>query len=375
MIQIAKKSLVKQVKDRTVEMINAQKLAPGDKIMSQNELAEIFKVAAPTVCRALNELTCEGILYRIKGKGTFVADTTVLKTQEPAPPPIDNGGFYSNMQYTIGIFPFENYYGHDYLMGLAEGLTAGLIKNQVNFKYINSFELEHKKMSLLEYMFQHQVDGLIMTSIGTQKERQYIEDVRQNGFSHVLINRTLPGSDSVVCDHYNGASQLFDLLIGMGHRRIAFVSARHANEPTCERRRAYYDVMLKHNLPTDECSNVEFTGEFDLSKNVEFLKQHPEITAVFVNGGALQNKLLETLANNGIKVPEQLSIVVFDEARAKPEFGIMTCAKQPLQMMGKTAVDVLMKKMKFNASGQINLIYPPEIIHGSSCKIISNLTK
>lgn len=350
-------------------MIDSQKLTAGDKIMSQNEFAAIFKIGAPTVCRALNELTCEGVLYRVKGKGTFVAEKSVFGLASAVTPA---GYANGNLQYTVGIYPFENYCGNNYLMGMAEGLTAGLIKNQVNCKYINRFELEHSKMSLLEYMFKHQIDGLIMTTMVGHAERRDIEEIRNNGFPHVLINRKIDGSDSVVCDHYAGTSELLNILIGMGHRKIAFIGYSTECEPVCTRRQAYRDVMLRNGLSAEERIVLDDSSDTGFnSRHIEFFKSNPGVSAVFVSLGSLQNKLLEALRENAINVPSQLSMVVFDEVRSKPEFGRITCAKQPLQAMGISAVDILVKKIRFHSPGQINLVYQAEIVHGDSCKVVS----
>ncbi|MEM2045415.1 MAG: GntR family transcriptional regulator [Candidatus Bathyarchaeia archaeon] len=48
--------------------------SPGDKVPSEHELAAIFNVSRGTARRALHELVLEGWLYKIQGKGTFVAN-------------------------------------------------------------------------------------------------------------------------------------------------------------------------------------------------------------------------------------------------------------------------------------------------------------
>ena len=47
---------------------------PGFKIPSENELSQIFSVSRMTVNKALRELTSEGVLVRVQGKGTYVAE-------------------------------------------------------------------------------------------------------------------------------------------------------------------------------------------------------------------------------------------------------------------------------------------------------------
>ena len=65
-----------QLKDRIIDDIAAGVLQPGDRVPSDNELAESAGVARMTANRALRELTDEGFVERITGSGTFVAEPT-----------------------------------------------------------------------------------------------------------------------------------------------------------------------------------------------------------------------------------------------------------------------------------------------------------
>jgi GntR family transcriptional regulator, histidine utilization repressor len=63
-----------QVKDWVVDRIGSGELRPDDRTPSENELVETLGVSRMTVNRALRELTAEGLLRRVQGLGTFVAD-------------------------------------------------------------------------------------------------------------------------------------------------------------------------------------------------------------------------------------------------------------------------------------------------------------
>ena len=62
-----------QLKEIIEEKITSGQLEPGDLLPSERELSDRYNISRPTIRQALQELVNEGLLYREKGKGTFVA--------------------------------------------------------------------------------------------------------------------------------------------------------------------------------------------------------------------------------------------------------------------------------------------------------------
>ncbi len=77
-----------QLKDLIIQRISTGELRPNDRVPSENELVEAQSVSRMTANRALRELTSEGYVNRIAGRGTFVSDfrsqSHVLKVQNIA---------------------------------------------------------------------------------------------------------------------------------------------------------------------------------------------------------------------------------------------------------------------------------------------------
>ncbi|MFK9093814.1 GntR family transcriptional regulator [Bacillus salipaludis] len=69
-----------KIKTYLLQEIKDGRYLPGDKILSENELKAKYGVSSSTVVKALTEMVYEGYLYRIQGKGTFVAKTKMNKT-------------------------------------------------------------------------------------------------------------------------------------------------------------------------------------------------------------------------------------------------------------------------------------------------------
>lgn len=88
------------VKEFIKQGIEQQRWKEHKRVPSENELVETCKVSRMTARRALDELTEEGILYRVQGRGTFVAPkklySPMLKIRNIAEEIIERGGNYSN---------------------------------------------------------------------------------------------------------------------------------------------------------------------------------------------------------------------------------------------------------------------------------------
>ncbi|MCP8617332.1 GntR family transcriptional regulator [Salirhabdus salicampi] len=69
-----------QIEENIKRLIHEQSLQPGDSIPSEREFSDMFNVSRMTVRQAIQNLVSEGLLYREKGKGTFIAHQ---KIQQP----------------------------------------------------------------------------------------------------------------------------------------------------------------------------------------------------------------------------------------------------------------------------------------------------
>ncbi|MEL7187430.1 MAG: UTRA domain-containing protein, partial [Pseudomonadota bacterium] len=71
---MTRKPRYQQLKDHIIERISSGDLQPDDRVPSENELVEAMSVSRMTANRALRELTNEGYVERVAGRGTFVSD-------------------------------------------------------------------------------------------------------------------------------------------------------------------------------------------------------------------------------------------------------------------------------------------------------------
>ena len=74
--------LYQQLRDILVDAIESGKWGPNEKIPSENNLSATYGLSRMTVRAVLTDLVKEGLLYRVQGKGTYVAEK--IRTLSPS---------------------------------------------------------------------------------------------------------------------------------------------------------------------------------------------------------------------------------------------------------------------------------------------------
>lgn len=82
-----------------VNSLHEGNICPGDRLPSENELSEKLKISPITIKRALDDLRRQGLLYRVQGKGTYVAD------QSKIPLPLSRLFSLTNLTLEKGMMP------------------------------------------------------------------------------------------------------------------------------------------------------------------------------------------------------------------------------------------------------------------------------
>jgi len=163
-------------------------------------------------------------------------------------------------------------------------------------------------------------------------------------FPLVVIDRYLRGveTDCVCSDNFEAARQATEHLLGLGHRRIAFVShAVHGTSSVEDRLQGYEaalavsgssggDLKLLTLRTLDERNKKDIRG---------FLEAHPEVTGIVGVNSGIGRQILEVLTELGRRVPEDVSLVLFDNQEPLPLYP--THIKQQEAQLAREAVQLL----------------------------------
>lgn len=204
--------------------------------------------------------------------------------------------------------------------------------------------------------------GIIFVNVrGGQELAQLLED---NGIPVVFLNRGIKFApfDSVCNDNYQGGYIATEYLIGMGHKKIGHLMGSLYSNTALERRRGYEDAMRDRGLvvTANSIHNGDLKSESGYQYGETLIKKGLDYTAVFCGNDLMAVGLLEAMADYGVKVPEKLSIVCFDDTLLAKRAKLTAIGAEPLKM-GRTAVENLLSRIKGDEADAKTVFYKPRI--------------
>jgi LacI family transcriptional regulator len=154
---------------------------------------------------------------------------------------------------------------------------------------------------------------------------------------------------TIDADNLRGAHLATEHLIDLGHKRIAMLTGRHDLQSSVLREQGYRQAMRKAGLDVDE--RLVQPGEYHLEPSrdsARALLSLPEPpTAIFAANDTSALAAMAVAAELGFRVPEDLSIVGFDNI---PESALnvpaLTTVEQPIRLMGHRAVEMLIELIR-----------------------------
>jgi DNA-binding LacI/PurR family transcriptional regulator/anti-anti-sigma regulatory factor len=219
------------------------------------------------------------------------------------------------------------------------------------------------------------VDGLVVWStvlayyVGAKEVAAFCE--RYRPLPIVSVALSLEGFPSVVVDNYQGMRDaVLHLIQAHGYRRIAFIRGPAGHPEAEERYRAYADALAEHDIPPDP--DLVAPGDFMRSGGAEAIELLLDQRGLSFEAIAAANDVsafgaLEALRARGIRVPDDMAIVGFDDTE-ESEYSTpsLTTAQQSYAQMGKQATMMLLAQLQGDQVPE-RVIVPSEVIVRRSC--------
>ena len=184
--------------------------------------------------------------------------------------------------------------------------------------------------------------GIIV--IGSQVDADYLQMRDRFPLPIVLTNcRTYPYSVST--DNPVGVRRAVEHLLQLGHRRIAYIANPRSHRANLDRLTSYQQVLDESGVSPDNDLILEgdgaLQGGFKAARHLLILNPRP--TAVFCINDMTAIGLLNGLRQAGIQVPEEMSVVGFDDVEfAAHCYPRLTTVRQPTDLMGQRLIHMLL---------------------------------
>ncbi|MDO4260951.1 MAG: GntR family transcriptional regulator [Eubacteriales bacterium] len=353
----------KALADWLREKIDTQELKEGQRLYSENELSEMFKLSRQTVRRAIGMLEEEGLVERSRGSGTYVG-----KRRNAGRPRYRNIALISTYVDSY-IFPST-------IQGIVRTLSDAGYVTQIAFT--NNRVSDERKIleSILE---KDNVDGVIVEAAKSalpNPNLDYYRELQSRGVALLFFNCKYPELDAplVALDDYRVARDTAEYLLSLGHRRIAGIFKSDDGQGRL-RYAGYVDALLRKGLPVDDRKIlwIDTVNQKNL-KNIKdlVLRRLVDCTAVFCYNDEVACSLLDILHQEKIRVPGQISIAGIDGAelsqKAEPQ---ITTVPYPMEELGSRAAAnliALLEQPGFDA----DYLYRPELLVRDSVRRVGD---
>lgn len=192
------------------------------------------------------------------------------------------------------------------------------------------------------------VAGMIVVSLAVPAERAAA--LAASPVPVVFVDRRVSGLPHVHVDDVAGGRMATEYLLRLGHRRVAFVGDRYDDHfgftSSGDRRTGYLEAMSAAGLePPDEHVRAAQHGREQATRMTrELLALDEPPTAVFAASDHQALGVLEAARAAGVAVPEDLSVIGYDDLEVAPYLGLTT-VRQPLYESGVSAAEILLAEL------------------------------
>lgn len=237
------------------------------------------------------------------------------------------------------------------------GINEVLSEAGYNMILCNTMHQLDRERKCLRQLTERQVSGIILSSVSD--DAQGIAEYAHRGVRFVMLDQKIGGIDcpSIHFDTRAGAKAATKHLIAQGHRRIVFASTPLTRWTRMEMLKGYRDALAAAGIAFDESlvyiydsdgrqqeQELELTAGRSIATGM--MEQGMPATAVLCVNDMLAIGLIQTMRKNGVQVPEDISVVGFDDIPlAEALVPALTTVRYPAEEIGRLTAMVLLDPM------------------------------
>lgn len=304
---------------------------------SIKDIAKLAGVSVATVSYVLNRKEGQRISEETRKKIFEIAETINYSPNKIAK------SLKTNKTKLLGLIVAD--ISNDFYSHIARNLEDKALQLGYTLIIGSSDENAEKFEKLTQLFSQQQVDGMIVAPVaGSEKT---LENLIQLKYPVVTIDRYLKGVSvpGITIDNQEIAERTTSLLLNKGFDKMIYIGYETELPHLLDRQHGFEKAISSSSKTAD--IQYLLVGLENIAQEVRAqlensLGKRPENTALYFSSNKLAVAGLSYLVKNDIKVPEQVSVIAFDETDAYDLFPTeITYIQQPIEEMAEEAIKLL----------------------------------
>ncbi|SDX55947.1 LacI family DNA-binding transcriptional regulator [Paenibacillus sp. CF384] len=207
------------------------------------------------------------------------------------------------------------------------------------------------------------VDGVILLS--PVDEDEYVMELKKKKIPFIMIDNSQrnPSVTSIIVDNFKGGYEATKHLIDLGHTEIAHIAGPDSFLSSRERERGFRFALEEAGLQPYgmERGGFEIPTGYRIAK--QWIDEGSLPSAIFASDDYIAVGVLNACMTSGIRIPEDVSLVGFDDQILASEFHPrLTTVRQPSDRIGHAAVELLLNVINEPAKRSVTMQIEPELI-------------
>jgi LacI family transcriptional regulator len=216
--------------------------------------------------------------------------------------------------HTIGVLLHE--LNSNFITSVLAGIEKVTTEAGYDIIIAHSAENYEKEVANALNLFHKRVDGVIASLSFTTKGLDHFKLFFEKGIPVIFFDRVEENSENthVIIDNYRCGYIATEHLIAQGCKRIVTLTANLKRNVYAQRHRGYTDALFDAHIPYDKSLVIvkDLSEGSALEAAGEILKLDPRPDGLFVTNDFIAAVCMQELKRNGIKVPEDIAIVGFN---------------------------------------------------------------
>jgi LacI family transcriptional regulator len=223
------------------------------------------------------------------------------------------------------------------------------------------------------------VDGILFAASWGSPDSVTRLQARGVPFAVVTSRPSGADVDYVVVDDRLGARSAVAHLLSLGHRRIAHIMGAEPDSSMEDRRAGYLSALAAAGVDRDDRLVVQATRRTDLTIDCEgaveqLMAVEPGPTAIFCANDAIALQVLALVESRGRRVPEDISVVGFDDApmAGHPRIALTTISQPIAEIAGRATAWVIERGREGAPPAPLRVVLPAPLVIRSTTGPVGN---